>query len=100
VPENYKIVPNQSTIELAVEDVEDENITADIKYQTVLIPVFDTESLASAVKGKSPADAKTTLMEFGEVQNVRIEVWPGWFPKFLQRMPRMRDRIEIVVSKA
>jgi spore coat protein U-like protein len=82
-----------SAIETGARQVDAESgaIRTEIQVQGEFVRNFSVEKLKDAVKGQSPAEAKSTLKRIYGIQDADVSVSPGWAPW----LPRFSFRIGV-----
>lgn len=93
-----KVTINQDIqlIDYKMEDINLKNGWAVITFfvQTKVIPDYDTKFLADFLTNKSQAEAVSYLKGLPNIQEIKINNWPG----FLKKLPSLSRRIKIRVD--
>lgn len=97
--DGYQVVKDQIKFDLSYEGLEEEETRAQVNFETTILPDFDQDKIKREISGKKPEAAKEILQTFPHIEGVRIEIWPGWLPKAVLRMPPIRKRIEVEVTR-
>jgi hypothetical protein len=95
VKTGYSLVASSVATKLGVPEAQGSIMIVPVSVQAIQVPVVDVNKLKSAIEGKSVAEARTILAQYGKVE---ITLSPGWastVPTF-----DFRVSIQVVVPSA
>jgi hypothetical protein len=104
VPEDYDLSDGDLTVDVGAvsiekpEGVEEPMLKIFAKVKSSVVPTYDKEKIKKQLLGLTIGEAQKTLEALPNVFSVRVSLFPP-LPGPFRRIPRVAERVEIVVER-
>ncbi|HEV8489457.1 MAG TPA: baseplate J/gp47 family protein [Candidatus Limnocylindrales bacterium] len=93
VTADHRLVESSIQIDIGEALVQGENVSFPVTVRAAQVRVLEADALRGQIKGRSLAEARSILEEFGDVE---MSVWPDW----VTTIPTIDARLQLEVGPA